>query len=63
MTDAMGQFVGGGKRSLPPSVIKTMKKNMKKVPVIQEKSEEYHKYEKEAADKLIEEQLERDNEQ
>ncbi len=36
---------------------------MQKVPVIQEKSEHYHSYEEMEAERLIEEQLEKNNEQ
>jgi hypothetical protein len=35
-----------------------MKKNMRKVPIIQEKSEQYHEKEEQEAESLIDEQLE-----
>lgn len=38
---------------ISPSQIKKMKKNMQKVPIIQSKSEKYHKKEEQEADKLL----------
>jgi hypothetical protein len=38
-----------------------MKKNMKKVPIIQKKSELYHKNQNKEADLFIENELERSN--
>lgn len=58
MTDQLWHFVWWGKRHLPQSVIQKMKKNMRKVPVIQEKSDKYHETEEEAAERFINEQLE-----
>lgn len=41
--------------------IEKMKKNMKKVPIIQKKSELYHKNQNKEADLFIENELERSN--
>ena len=45
---------------LSRSYIKKMKKNMRKVPIIQEKSEIYHKMEKTEAEKILEKVNEQD---
>jgi len=42
---------------LSQAEIQKMKKNMRKVPVIQEKSEKYHEREDKEADQFINEQL------
>jgi len=42
---------------LSQAEIQKMKKNMRKVPVIQEKSERYHEVEDKEADQFINEQL------
>ncbi len=63
MTDVMSQYIGGWKRYLSPEVIQRMKKEMRKVPVIQDKEEKYHEYESATAEKTIEAQLKMDNEQ
>ena len=55
--DLMGNYVGWWRRWLPPSEIQKMKKNMKKVPIIQEKSEKYHLTEEEEAERIIKERL------
>ncbi|MBU0627361.1 hypothetical protein KKH82_08360 [Patescibacteria group bacterium] len=39
-----------------------MKKNMKKVPIVQKKSENYHRHEEQEAEKIIEEQLQNNDE-
>lgn len=42
---------------LSRSQIRKMKKNMKKVPIIKDKSENYHKNDEKTADKLLEQEL------
>lgn len=54
--DAPGTYIGGWYRPqrLSAKEIAKMKKNMKKVPTIQLKSEIYHNREEQEAEKLLE---------
>ncbi len=45
---------GTYKQKLSPQEIKKMKKNMKKVPIIQSKSDRYHLKEEQEAEKILE---------
>ncbi len=52
--DAPGAYRGWTyKQYISPKEIKEMKKNMKKVPIIQLKSDIYHNKEKQEAEKLL----------
>ena len=42
-----------GKRWISHKEVETIKKNMKKVPVIQKKSQEYHEIEEQEAENLL----------
>jgi len=43
----------GYKKYIDPKEVKKMIQNMKKVPIIKEKSDKYHQKEKEAAERLL----------
>ena len=49
-----GYYGGGGVRRLSRAEIRRMKENMQKVPLVQEKSNRYHKKEVEEAEALLE---------
>lgn len=53
MTDSLGGYVGWGKRYISSSEIQKMKKNMRKVPIIQKKSEQYHEHEESEAERIL----------
>lgn len=53
MADTMGHYLGGWTRRLPQREIQRMKKNMKKVPIIQKRAEKYHEKEDKEADEFI----------
>ncbi len=44
---------GGYKQYISPQELKKMKKNMKKVPIIQEKSDSYHRKEEQEAEHIL----------
>jgi len=52
--DEPGGYRGGNyMQYISPSQLKKMKKNMKKVPIIQSKSDNYHQKEEEEAEELL----------
>jgi len=52
--DVSGAYKWGGYiQNLSPQEIKKMKKNMKKVPIIQSKSDRYHLKEEQEAEQLL----------
>ena len=56
--DSLGNVYNG--RWVPhltKAQIQSMKKNMKKVPIIKTKSDKYHSYEEQEAEKLLEKNL------
>lgn len=60
--DAPGLYRGGTyKKRVDPKEIEKMKKNMKKVPIIEYKSDIYHLKEEQEAEKLLAKIHENDN--